>query len=203
MSEVLSATKPKKKPVEPRRVSLETYFRAEEKSFEKNEYHNGIIVKMAGGTFNHDNIASKSVTLVNVFIEKEDLNYFVNSSDTKIRIEEYDKVVYLDALVVCEKPEYFDNRKDTIINPILIVEVLSDTTKSYDKTSKFEMYRTLKTFKEYVLIHQDRKHVSVYSKQDDATWILRDYDGDDAVAILYHIAQCPLPLKRLYRGLTI
>lgn len=203
MSEVQSAIKPKKKPAEPRRVSLEAYFKAEVKSFEKNEYHNGIIVKMAGGTFNHDNIASKSVTLLNVFIEKEELNYFVNSSDTKIRIEEYDKVVYPDALVVCEKPEYYDNRKDTITNPILIVEVLSDSTKNYDKTIKFEMYRTLETFKEYVLIHQDRKHVSVYSRQEDATWILRDYDGDDAIAILYHIAQCPLPLKRLYRGLTL
>ena len=112
MSEVLSATKPKKKSAEPRRVSLETYFRAEEKSFEKNEYHNGIIVKMAGGTYNHDSLSLKTGTLLTNFVEENDLNFSVNGSDLKIRIEDFDKVVYPDALVICENPVFFDNRKD-------------------------------------------------------------------------------------------
>ncbi len=203
MSEAIFAAKPKKTPAEPRKVSIEAYFRAEEKSFEKNEYHNGIIVKMAGGTYNHGSLAVNASTILNVFVESNDLSFFVNGSDLKIRIEESNRFVYPDALVICDKPIFYNDRKDTIINPILIVEVLSNSTKNYDKTTKFEMYRTLESFKEYVLIHQDRKHVSVYSKQPDATWILRDYDGDDATAILYHIEQCPLPLKRLYRGLTL
>ncbi len=203
MSEAIFAAKPKKTPVKPRLVSLEAYYVAEEKSFEKNEYHNGIIVKMAGGTYNHGSLAVNASTLLNIFVEENDLDFRVNGSDLKIRIEEYNKIVYPDALVISEGPIYFNDRKDTITNPILIVEVLSNSTKNYDKTTKFEMYRTLASFKEYVLIHQDRKHVSVYSKQPDATWILRDYDGDDATATLYHIEQCPLPLKRLYRGLTL
>jgi Uma2 family endonuclease len=201
MSETIFASKPKKTPAEPRKVSLEAYFAAEEKSFEKNEYHNGIIVKMAGGTYNHGSLAIKVASTLLNFVEENDLNFRVNGSDLKIRIEEFNKVVYPDALVICEGPIFFKDRKDTIINPMLIVEVLSNSTKIYDKTTKFEMYRTLESFKEYVLIHQDRKHVSVYSKQPDATWILRDYDGDDATAILYHLEQCPLPLNRLYRGL--
>ena len=65
------------------------------------------------------------------------------------------------------------------------------------------MYRTIPSFKEYVLIHQDRKHVSVFSKQEDATWLLRDYDGDEAVAILYALHNCPLPLSQLYKGLVL
>ena len=121
----------------------------------------------------------------------------------KIRIETYNKIVYADALVICEKPLFFENRKDTITNPILIVEVLSDSTKNYDKTTKFEMYRTLPSFKEYVLIHQDRKRVSVWSKQADETWLLKDYVGDEETAILRHIHDCPLPLKRLYLGLEV
>jgi Uma2 family endonuclease len=203
MVETIAAPKPKIKSVQPRRISLEAYYRAEEKSLEKNEYHNGIILKMAGGTFNHDSLSMKTGTLLNVFVEENNLNFFVNGSDLKIRIEEYDKIVYSDALVICEKPIYFANRKDTITNPILIVEVLSDSTQNFDRTTKFEMYRTLPSFKEYVLIHQDRKQVSVWTKQANNKWILEDYKGEDAVAILHHIHDCPLSLKRLYRNLIL
>ena len=187
----------------PRRVSLEDYFKAEEKALHKNEYHNGIVKPMAGAKFNHNVLVSKAITLINVFIEDNNFDYIVNNSDIKVRIDQYDKVVYPDAVVICKKPEYFQNREDTIINPLLVVEVLSKSTANFDRTTKYEMYRTLPSFKEYVLIHQDRKHVSVYTKQPDATWIIRDYDGDDATAVLYAIEQCPLSLKRLYRGLEV
>ncbi len=203
MLEAVATPKPKIKTAQPRRVSLEAYYRAEEKSLFKNEYHNGIILKVAGGTFNHDSLSMKTGTLLNVFVEENNLDFFVNGSDLKIRIEEYDKIVYSDALVICEKPIYFENRKDTIINPILIVEVLSDSTQNFDRTTKFEMYRTLPSFKEYVLIHQDRKQVSVWTKQVNNKWILEDYKGDDAIAILHHIHDCPLSLKRLYRNLVL
>jgi Uma2 family endonuclease len=203
MSETIALSKPPKLGIEKRPVSLEAYFRAEEKALEKNEYHNGRILKMAGGTFNHDSLSMKTGTLVNIFVEENNLNFFVNGSDLKIRIEEYDKVVYADALIICDSPTYFGNRKDTITNPILIVEVLSDSTKDYDRTTKFEMYRSLPSFKEYVLIHQSRKQVSVWTKQANNKWILEDYKGDDAVAILHHIHDCPLALKRLNRGLIL
>ena len=185
----------------PKKVSIEDYLRAEEKATSKHEYHNGIVKKMAGGTFNHDNLASKAVTLITLFVEENDMPYLVNGSDTKIRIERYNKFVYPDAVMICEKPEFYQNRKDTITNPLLIVEVLSDSTKDYDRTTKYEYYRSIPSFQEYVLIHQNTKHVSVYTKQPDATWIVRDYDGDEATALLYVIQGCPLPLKRLYRNL--
>ena len=200
---MLTKTSRRKALLPPQKVSIEEYFRAEEKSIYKHEYHDGIIKKMAGGTFNHDNLAGKVVTFINLFLEENNLLYLVNGSDTKIRIEQYNKFVYPDAVVICEKPEFYQNRKDTITNPLVVVEVLSDSTKEYDRTLKYEYYRTIPSFKEYVLVHQDRKHVSVYTKQPDATWIVRDYDGDDATAILYAIQQCPLSLKRLYKGLEI
>lgn len=200
---MLTKTSRRKALLSPQKVSIEEYFRAEDKSIYKHEYHDGIIKKMAGGTFNHDNLAGKVVTFINLFLEENNLLYLVNGSDTKIRIEQYNKFVYPDAVVICEKPAFYQNRKDTITNPLVVVEVLSDSTKEYDRTLKYEYYRTIPSFKEYVLVHQDRKHVSVYTKQPDATWIVRDYDGDDATAILYAIQQCPLSLKRLYRGLEI
>jgi len=187
----------------PQKVSVEDYFRAEQKSIHKHEYHNGIITLMAGGTFNHNNLAGKAVTLINTYFEENDFPYFINGSDTKIRIEKYNKFVYPDAVVICEKPEFYQNRKDTITNPLVVIEVLSDSTKEYDRTTKYEYYRTIPSFKEYVLVHQESKHVSVYTKQPDNTWIVRDYEGEAAIAVLYAIQSCPLPLKRLYRGLDI
>ncbi len=184
-------------------MSIEDYFRAEEKSIYKHEYHNGVIKKMAGGQLPHNRLAQKAANIIDSFVESNELKFIVSNSDTKIRIEQYNKFVYPDAVVICEKPEFYQNRKDTITNPLLIVEVLSDSTKNYDRTLKYEYYRTIPSFKEYVLVHQDNKHVSVYTKQTDNTWIVRDYDGDGATAILYAIQECPLPLKRLYRGLEI
>lgn len=200
---MLTKTSRRKALLPPQKVSIEEYFRAEDKSVYKHEYHDGIIKKMAGGQLTHNRLAQKAANLIDSFLESNDVNLVVSNSDTKIRIEQYNKFVYPDAVVICEKPAFYQNRKDTITNPLVVVELLSDSTKEYDRTLKYEYYRTIPSFKEYVLVHQDRKHVSVYTKQPDATWIVRDYDGDDATAILYAIQQCPLSLKRLYRGLEI
>lgn len=190
-------------PSAPRRVSLEDYFRAEEKALAKHEYHNGTVIRMAGGKLPHNLLAQKAATLLENFVEENDLGVLVSNSDTKIRIDRFDKVVYPDAVVICEVPEFYRHRQDTITNPLLVVEVLSKSTATHDRTTKFEWYRTLPSFREYVLIHQEQQHVSVYTRQPDQTWLLRDYDGPEAVAILYALQSCPLPLNRLYRGVTI
>ena len=184
-------------------ISLEKYFQAEEKALRKSEYHNGKIIEMAGGSVFHDNLSTIAARLIDSFVEDGNLQYIVNGSETKIRIDAYDKVVYPDALVILEKPIYYDNRTDTITNPLIVVEVLSKSTADHDRTLKFNYYRSLESFKEYVLIHQDKKLISVYTKQADNTWLIRDYEGDDAVAILYALHQCPIPLKRLYRNMDL
>ena len=109
-----------------RKVSVEDYLRAEEKSLCKHEYHNGIIKKIAGGTFNHDNLAGKIITLINVFLEENDLSYLVNGSDTKIRIEHFNKFVYPDAVVVCENRDYNGDGATKLLNHALPQRLCSD-----------------------------------------------------------------------------
>ncbi len=184
-------------------VSLEKYFQREEKALYKSEYQEGKIIKMAGGSYNHNFLSVKITKLLDNFVEDNNLNYEISGSDLKIRIEAFDRVVYPDAAVICEKPIFYENRKDTIVNPLIIVEVLSDSTEKFDRGNKFQYYRSLESFKEYVLINQNYKIVTVYSKQEDSSWILRDYMGDDAEAILYFLQHFALPLKRLYRGLEL
>lgn len=192
-----------KKEQTPRRVSLEAYFRAEEKAVYKSEFHDGKIFKMAGGTFNHDKLANMAITLMNVFVETSDINYHVNGSDLKIRIDAINRIVYSDALVICERPEFFEGRKDTITNPLIIVEVTSPSTKNYDRHDKFAAYRTIPSFREYVIISQERKLVTVFTRQTDNSWLLRDYEGDESTAILRALHDCPLELRRLYRGIEM
>ncbi len=197
-SQVQSKPKPKAKP---RTVSLQAYFDAEDKSVDKHEFHNGNITNMAGAFLQHNQLAVRAARLIDNFVEDQDLAYIVSNSDTKIRIESYNKIVYPDAVVICEKPDFFENRKDTITNPLIVVEILSKSTAAHDRSLKFEYYRSLPSFKEYVLIHQEEKRLSVYTQQADSTWIVRDYIGEDAVATLHALHECPLSLKRLYRGL--
>ena len=185
--------------VVPKMVSLNAYFRAEEKSLTKNEYHNGIILPMAGGKLKHNRLAQKAASLIDAF----NLDAIVSNSDTKIRIENFNKIVYPDAVVICEMPEYFNQREDTITNPTLVVEVLSVSTQRHDHTTQFELYRTLPSFREYVLIHPDRYHVVVWTKQDTGAWLPNDYIGNNAVAILHSLHRYELLLSRLYRGIEI
>jgi Uma2 family endonuclease len=203
MSETLSIPKKQRSTAVQRRVSLAAYFRAEEKTLSKNEFHDGIVIPMAGAKLNHNRLAHKAAFLIESFIEEQSYSYIVSNSDTKIRIEAYNKVVYPDAVVICEKPVFFGGREDTIMNPLVVVEVMSASSEVFDRSLKFDYYRTIESFKEYVLLRQEAQRVTVYTKQPDATWILRDYTGPDATAILYALHNCPLPLKRLYAGIEV
>ena len=200
MTESVALSEPKTYTASPKHVSIEAYFRAEEKSLTKNEYHDGIIIPMVGAKLRHNLLSQKVGALMTFFIDEKDLNYKVSNSDTKIRIETFNKFVYPDALVICETPQYYKGREDTITNPLLVVEVLSTSTAKFDRTTKFEWYRTLPSFKEYVLIYQDRLHVVVWTKQSDGAWLPQDYIGEDALAVLHSLHDCLLPLKRLYKG---
>jgi Uma2 family endonuclease len=179
-------------------ISIEEYFRLEDKSFTKNEYHNGILLKMAGAKLKHNLLAQAASALLFNHVRANRLNLIVSNSDTKIYIEKVNKIVYPDAVVISRPPLFFKKRKDTIVNPYLIVEVMSDSTEKHDRTGKFEWYRSIPSFQEYVLIYQDTKQIVVWTKQLDNTWVLRDYIGEDAIALLHTLEGCSMPLRDLY-----
>ena len=131
-TQALTPPRPRLKPRHPRPMTLDEYFRAEDRSLSKHEYHNGYRKPIAGGTFTHDNLAHKAAKLIDNFVEDFDYPYFVNGSDTKIRIDEANRTVYPDAVVICEKPIFFEDRQDTITNPRIVVEVLSFSTQKFD-----------------------------------------------------------------------
>jgi len=191
----------KNKILEERLFTIEEYFKKEEKSFHKHEYHAGKIVRMAGAKFTYNQLAARVMQFTLNFIEEFNLEFELGTSDSKIWIDEFSKVLYPDAVIISQKPEYYNNDGMTILNPLLIVEILSSSTQKHDRTTKFEMYRTVPSFKEYVLVNEDMPRVTVWTKQDNGLWLPKDYKTIEAVAILKTINNCPISLERLYRNI--
>ena len=132
------------------------------------EYRKGELVMMAGGTLDHNRIAINTTTALNLALRKKPCMVF--GSDLKVQLA--DSYVYPDAFVICGDVEFADNRKDIVKNPCLLVEVLSDSTEQYDRSGKFEQCRKLPSFREYILISQNKPGVEVFFRQDDKHWLM-------------------------------
>ncbi|MBN3925089.1 Uma2 family endonuclease [Nostoc sp. NMS4] len=161
----------------------EEYLELEEAAEYKSEYINGQIIPMAHESVNHNLTAGNIATALNFAFKK--LDYEVFSFQVRLWIANQKIYTYPDVMIVAGKLEYFNNRRDTILNPQVIVEVLSKSTKGYDREDKFQAYRTISTFQEYLLIDQTRIHVDQFSKTGKKQWTLREYDEEDeAIALV-------------------
>ncbi len=167
--------------------TFEEYLAIEEKAEFKSEYEKGKIYAMAGGTLDHSTISQNTGNAIANELRKKAKRCRVNNSEIKIRIEEYDKGVYPDVSAICKDPAFYNNRKDVIINPLLVVEVLSKSTKDYDKGSKFTQYRSLASFREYLLVDQYEAKVASWYKVEENAWHISNARGLNAVIPLYSL----------------
>ena len=180
-------------------VSLQEYFALEEKADSKSEFYNGEIFAMSGGTLNHALIATNfNGELRNSLAGK---NCLVIGSDLLIRIEKADSNVYPDGMVICEEPEYFEDRKDIVKNPLVVIEVLSDSTAAWDRGGKFRKYQQLTSLKEYIIVEQETPQVDVFRINPDGFWVLEGYEGTEAVVQIKSLA-VNIPLKGIYQNVS-
>lgn len=147
-----------------KKYSVEEYLALEEKAEFRSEFDNGEITARAGGSINHAQIIANLGRNIG---NKVSENCRALTTDIKVRVENYRKFYYPDVLIICGKPEFYEKRKDTITNPVLIVEVLSDSTEAKDRGEKMLAYRTLESLQEYVLVSQNRPIVEQYTKTTD------------------------------------
>ncbi|MEQ9354775.1 MAG: Uma2 family endonuclease [Coleofasciculus chthonoplastes F3-SA18-01] len=167
---------------EQRYYSTEEYLALEEAADYKSEYIDGQIFPMAGGSTNHNQIALNFSTELNFAFKK--LDYRVFMSDVRLWIPQRRIYTYPDVMVIAGEPDYYNNRTDTITNPQVIIEVLSKSTKGYDRSGKFRLYRTIPTVEEYLLLDQTKIYVEHFSKTDAKRWSFREYDeSDQAIAL--------------------
>jgi Uma2 family endonuclease len=153
--------------------TFEEYLRREEKAVEKHEFYNGKIIRMPEGTNIHSEISMNIGTAIKIALRLIPVKFRVYNSDLKIRIEPVDVGVYPDALVICKEPEFWQNRRDVIVNPLLIVEALSPSTQAYDRLGKFELYKQLPSFQEYVLVNTDKHSVETRFQEETDLWRIK------------------------------
>jgi Uma2 family endonuclease len=194
----LAQAKPAKPP---KRHTLGEYLRREERSAEKHEYFDGIIkaIPMAKGP--HNEITANTIAALKNAVKQLATIYRVFSNDQKIYIPELNVGLYPDALVVCEKPEYWDEEALLLTNPLLIVEVLSKSTRHYDYGSKFNYYKTLPSFKEYVLIEQTECRVETWFREAPDLW-RNTVVSDLAEPLALRSLGCELRLADVYEHIA-
>ena len=177
----------------------EEYLELEEKADYKNEYRDGEIISMTGGTTQHNKLALNLATGLNVALN--DLNYEIYIGDVKLWIPRYREFTYPDVMVIEGQPVYYSTNTKIVTNPLLIVEVLSKSTKDYDRGDKFLYYRSIPEFKEYILIDPTKYYVMQYVKTSENQWILTEYETEDGMINLSSI-NVELSLKQLYKKIN-
>lgn len=163
----------KETPKEPRLYTLTEYLQREKDSTELHEYYNGIITKLPMARIPHNMITANmtaELKIASKAARASNKHYSVMNGQQLVYLPKLNFGLYPDVLVVSEKPQAFDKNEVLLINPLLIVEVLSKSTKKYDRTEKFDEYRTLDSFKEYVLIDQKRCHIEIRYRETPDTW---------------------------------
>jgi Uma2 family endonuclease len=178
-------------------ISREDYFALEATADQKHEFYQGQLFAMAGGTFNHAAIGANIVTTLKTKLRGK----CCQSTNSDMRVETPTGLItYPDAAVYCGKPELTANQC-SLLNPIVIIEVLSPSTRHYDQIDKFALYRSITTFCDYLLIDSEKNHVQHFRKIDDNEWLLHDY-FDLAETICISSIQETIRLSEIYEGIV-
>jgi Uma2 family endonuclease len=178
-----------------RGYSLEDYRRFEAESLERHEYRDGEVVTMTGGSATHNKIV---LAIVSWLLGQLDSQYEVFASDLRLWLPQYNRATYPDVMVVEGEPVFQEQRSDEILNPTLIVEVLSPSTAAYDRGDKFRRYRSIPSFAEYLLVSQQEPYVEQFSRRDEGVWEFRALEGLEG-AIGFPRFDVELPLGEIYR----
>lgn len=176
----------------------EEYLDAEIVSETRHEYINGEIIPMTGGTPEHNEIASILNAILRVNLRGKPYSIFI--ADQRLWIPERKLYTYPDVMIIQRPIQLQTGRKDTVTNPIFIAEVLSQSTRNYDKDEKFSAYRTIPSFQEYLLIDQYSQHIEHYSKSNVKQWIFSEYNNPGDCIKLTSIS-CEISLLEVYDGI--
>ena len=177
--------------------SFAEYLQLEETAAYKNEYQDGEIVPMTGGTTDHNKIALNFAAYLKFTLKGQKYNIFIG--DVKLWIAQYRQATYPDVMLIEGEPIYYETGKTTVTNPRLIVEVLSKSTQNYDQGDKFLYYRSLPELQEYILISQSHPYIMQYNKTEENKWLLTEYEGENASLSLTSV-NFDLSFQEIYEG---
>jgi Uma2 family endonuclease len=176
--------------------TVDEYFDLEERGNHKNEFRNGKIIAMAGGTYAHNKISLNIAIALAMILDSD---YFdIISNDQAIFIPEHHHFVYSDTAVLKGEPQFYEKNKRAVLNPTLVFEVTSKSTEKYDRFAKFNKYKSIDSFEEYVLVDQEMPLVEVFYKKENKEWVRQSYIGLDENIALTSV-NCELKMADLYK----
>ena len=179
-------------------ISENEYLEAERKALNKHEYYRGEIFAMAGASIEHNRIVRNTLNNISSYLKKGKCEPF--GSDLRVHIPSNSLYTYPDITVICGKIETAESKPDTVLNPSVIFEVLSEATKDYDRGSKFMLYRAFKTLKEYILIVSTGSvMIEKYQINNDGLWELQEYKNQEDILKIEHL-DIEIPLSEIYEG---
>jgi Uma2 family endonuclease len=181
-------------------VTPEQYLETERAAEFRHEYYRGTVYAMSGGSGNHAIlIANLAASLVTALRKKP---CTVTVSDMRLRVAQEGLYTYPDAMVFCGEAQYADTRKDTLLNPTLIFEVLSRSTEAYDRGFKFVQYRTVESLQEYALVSQTEPRIEIFRRQPEGKWLLEEAFGLDAKCRFASV-NCETKLSEIYAKVNL
>ncbi len=161
----------------------------------RSEYYDGVIVAMAGATWEHTQVKDMLAGLLNAAPGAR--GCVASTSDLRVRASDCNRYFYPDVVVVCGEPQFEDDRRDTLLNPVVLMEVLLESTERIDRGDKLLCYQTLESLAAYVLVAQDAPRVETYERQPDGSWRYTLTQGLDS-AVRLEAVGCHLPLSAIY-----
>lgn len=181
------------------KFTAQEYLAMEEVAEYKSEFYRSEIFALAGGTLDHNAITLDLAIELSQMLAPKGCR--VLNSDNRLFVRQSGLYTYPDVMVICGKIQLLERRKDTVTNPLLIVQVLSESTCEYDRGAKFEFYKQIPSLQEYVLIESERARVECYRRTADDRWTITASDGLDAV-VHFDSINCEIPLSRIYHKVS-
>ncbi|MDW8295676.1 MAG: Uma2 family endonuclease [Raineya sp.] len=178
-------------------ISPQDYLARERLAKHKSEYYQGEIFAMAGASFEHNEITANLLYLLKTLLKGKSCRPY--PSDLRIHIPERDFYTYPDVSVLCGEPEFTDDIFDTITNPVVIVEVLSESTADYDRGAKFRFYQQIRTLQHYILVSSWECYVEVFTRKKQNLWELQVYQDMNESCLISYL-DIALPLQEIYEN---
>ncbi len=180
-------------------ITEEQYLTAERIAVDKHEYYQGEIFAMSGALLNHNKIFSNLFTAIGSKLKGSSSKPY--GSDLRIHIPKNTLYTYPDISIICGEVNLTDDNLDTATNPSIIIEILSKSTRNYDRIEKFSLYQEIETFQEYILVDSRKLHVMKYKRNDDNSWHLTNYRSIENTFIISSV-NITVSLKDIYEGLS-
>lgn len=185
-------------PITSEQMTLEEYLEFDKNEEGRFEYHDGYVVELIGVSITHGDLEANLMSILKNKVGNKDCK--INTANIRLKVPKVSTYRYADLSALCgERIVEQMGGLDILVNPTLIIEILSTSTSAYDRGEKFTEYKSIESFKEYILIDQDKKFVTLYTKHNERFWFQSEYFEGETLKL--ESLECELSVDEIYQGI--